>query len=461
VRAIIDYLIENWYLIVIPVAVFIVSIIAFFWLRKLALEAVRKGMKKLVFPYDIFIVKTIKGPSSLICLILSLYLGVAVSSIPGDWKGTVAKGLWTLFVVALTLAIINLSINLIAVYGKRYNIPNRALLIAQNTIRVIFIVAALLAALSIWGIPTTPLLLLIIILILIVLLVFREAVPNLFASFQIAAAQQINPGDYIKIEGGVEEGYVIQINWNNTSLQTLDGKIIYIPNDLLVHKNIINYGHPLKKAREPFYFHTRTHLAELTGLKARNLQEMVTILKTASDAMIYYHTHHYLEEHQYLIPELSNDFANWIKDSLGSEILAEKLASVNTFEFTNLSDLRDKYVAIIEEYVSTAPVLRDAPQGREFFFIKSVSAVLPTSFAAHDLREFIEALRIISSASIYFHIFEAKLRLGKGLNDFSIWLEASAGEAELAKMVASIDPYNYTLEGLRSKLIQVIEKSIK
>jgi small-conductance mechanosensitive channel len=460
VRAIIDYLGTNWAVIVIPLAVFIVSIIAFFWLRKLVLEIISKGIKKVFFPYDVIIIKSIRGPSSLLCLILSIYLGVAVSNIPPDWKGPFAKGLWTLFAAALTLVLLNLTASLINVYCTKYKIPRRASLFAQNTARIVLMVVVLLVVLSIWGIPTTPLLLLIAVIILIALLVFREAVPNLFASFQIAASQQIKPGDYIKLEEK-EEGYVIQLSWNNTKLKALDGRIILIPNSLMIQKNIVNYGHPLKKAREPFYFKTRTHLAELTGLKARNLQEMVKILKTASDSMVYYHTHHYLEEHQYLIPELSNDFANWVKDALGNEVLSEKLACVNTFEFTSLSDLRDNYVAIIEESISKNQPQREAMEGREFFFIKSISAILPTSYASQDLREFVEALKKISPASIYFHIFESKLRLGKGLNDFSIWLEASAGEAVLAKEVASIDPYNYTLEGLRSKLIQVIEKSIK
>jgi hypothetical protein len=34
-------------------------------------------------------------------------------------------------------------------------------------------------------------------------------------------------------------------------------------------------------------------------------------------------------------------------------------------------------------------------------------------------------------------------------------------EKELGQELARIDPYNYTLEGLRSLLIQVIEKRIK
>jgi len=73
----------------------------------------------------------------------------------------------------------------------------------------------------------------------------------------------------------------------------------------------------------------------------------------------------------------------------------------------------------------------------------------------------VEALRKLSLDSLYFHIFESRLRLGKPTNDFSVWLENSMGEPELAQEISRFDPYSYTLEGTRSLLMQLIEKRIK
>jgi hypothetical protein len=87
--------------------------------------------------------------------------------------------------------------------------------------------------------------------------------------------------------------------------------------------------------------------------------------------------------------------------------------------------------------------------------------ILPTSYTACDLREFVEALRKISPSSLYFHIFESRLRLGVESNDFAIWLDRDIEEKGLSQEVARIDPYTYTLEGLRSLLIQIIEKHIR
>jgi hypothetical protein len=313
---------------------------------------------------------------------------------------------------------------------------------------------------ELWGVPVSPLLLLVAVVILIAILAFRDSVPNLFASFQIAATQEYKVGDYIKLDSN-EEGYITDISWNRTTIQGLDGAIILIPNEILVRRKVINYGRPLKRAKAPFHFNTRTHLAELTGLKAHSLAELAAVLKTAPDPVVYYHTHHYLEEHQYLVPELSNDFASWVKSALGDEVLGERLANISAFEFNTSTGFRDKLVNIMETCLAQEPRQREVSAGREFYFLKSVDVLLPTTYTAHDLREFIEALRKISVSSLYFHVFESRFRLKNGLNDFTAWLAEEMGEKELSQEIAKIDPYTYTLEGLRSLLIQTIEKHIK
>jgi hypothetical protein len=57
-------------------------------------------------------------------------------------------------------------------------------------------------------------------------------------------------------------------------------------------------------------------------------------------------------------------------------------------------------------------------------------------------------------------MFEAKLRLEKGENDFSNWFETALGEKDLAKRISKLDPYTHTMEGLREKMIRLIESAI-
>lgn len=459
-NSIINWIAAHWLSIAIPFVVFLAGLIVIFWLRSISYGALNRWAGKTNWQgYDMFF-QAMRGPSTLWCLIISAYMALAISAIPIAWKVPVGRGLWSLFLLSLTLTALNLTGKFIPFYGKKLNTPQNIIFLSRNIARIVFFVVAMLILLDLWGVPTTPIILLILMIALAAVLAFRNIIPSLYAGFQLSTTGQIKAGDYIKLETG-EEGHVLEINWRNTLIKALDESTIIIPNSKIVQSTLINYGRPLKKAEVPFRFHSRAHLKELTGLKARNLRELVDILKVAPDTVLYYHTHHFLEEHHYLTPEPSNDFAVWVSDALGDEVVGERLAAVNTFEFPALGALKERLVDIIEEHLARQPNLREALSGREFYFMKSLSVIVPTPYVTYDLRQFVEALRKISLGSIYFHIFESRLRLGRGMNDFSIWLEDSLDEKELADRIGRLDPYTYTLEGLRSTLIQLIEKRIK
>ncbi len=218
----------------------------------------------------------------------------------------------------------------------------------------------------------------------------------------------------------------------------------------------------LIRAKEPFRFYTRLHLSELTGLKASNLNQLLKLLKEVPGSSIYHHTHRFLQQHQYLSPEPPNDFAYWVTETLGEGELGEKLASIDTIQFSRIRALREKIIKTIEDYLKKNPLAKRkfARKGEEFHCIKSISFILPTPYVVNDLKEFVEVLKKVTIDSIYFHIFEARLRLEKGDNDFSNWIENSIGDKDLADEISGLDPYTRTLEDLRSILVKIIESEI-
>ncbi|MFQ5867844.1 MAG: DUF5752 family protein [bacterium] len=217
----------------------------------------------------------------------------------------------------------------------------------------------------------------------------------------------------------------------------------------------------LARAKEPFHFYTKLNLIEFTGKKATNLPQLVETIKEVPGSVIYHHTHHYLQQHLYLSPEPPNDFAYWVTYILREEELGEEIASIDLCEFSTIRSLRERIIQTIEEHLASNPgPLRMAPPGAEFHFFKTITFILPTPYVVSDLLEFLEVLRKITIHSIYFHMFEAKLRLEKGENDFSRWIEDMLGEEELAKEIARLDPYTFTIEGLRGALCKLITKYI-
>lgn len=216
------------------------------------------------------------------------------------------------------------------------------------------------------------------------------------------------------------------------------------------------------KAQEPFRFYTRLHLSELTGLKAANLQEFLELIREVPESSIYHHTHRFLQQHLHLSPEPPNDFAYWVIDALGEDDLGERLASIDTIQYSTINALREKIIVTIEDYLKEEKnsKARSSRQGEEFYFMKSVSFIFPTQYAADNLKEFANILESISVDSLYFHMFEARLRLEKSTNDFSWWIETSVRDKKLADEIAKLDPYTHTIEDLRHKLLKIVKKRI-
>ncbi len=213
-------------------------------------------------------------------------------------------------------------------------------------------------------------------------------------------------------------------------------------------------------AQTPFRFCTRLSLTLLTGRKAASLGELVEGLKAVPDSVVYQHTHRYLYQHQFLVPEPPNDFAYWATHMLGNEELGEQLAAVDTVRFNTLAALRNALLAVLEKQVASSERARRVPEGKEFHFMGAVRFSIPTPHVARNLTEFHDQLKVVGISSLYLHVFEARLRPPLGLNDFSNWFQTELNLPRLAKKVSSLDPYTQTLEGLRSKIVRLVEEEL-
>jgi hypothetical protein len=211
---------------------------------------------------------------------------------------------------------------------------------------------------------------------------------------------------------------------------------------------------------EPFNFYTRFNLVNLLGMKAKDPGELLEGLKVVPQSSIYHHTHRFLQQHNYLSPEPPNDFAYWLTNVLNLKELGEAFASIDTVSYETLDDIRKVFVKILDDHISrSTPLARCAP-GEEFHFMSCTTFVLPTKFAAADLGEFVEVLQKVSVNSLYYHIFEARLKLRREGNDFARWCE-SLNEKALAAQLSKLDPYSCTLETLRARIIYLVKKYAK
>jgi Family of unknown function (DUF5752) len=210
-------------------------------------------------------------------------------------------------------------------------------------------------------------------------------------------------------------------------------------------------------APRPFDFYTQVHLPFLLGQRASGPVDLLEGIKNVPASSIYYHTHRFLLEHHYLAPEPSNDFAYWVTKILGMARLGERLASIDIVSYDSIERMRSGFVTVLSDEIGRMKRIHECQEGEEFHFMYCKTVVMPTTVHAHNLYEFLEAIGHISHNSLYYHFFEAPLRVGGGENDFGLWLKG-IGEPELAQQLRSLDPYTMTLEELRQQIIRLGRK---
>ncbi len=209
------------------------------------------------------------------------------------------------------------------------------------------------------------------------------------------------------------------------------------------------------KHDDPFNFYTERRLVALTGLKATTLEELLQGIRDVPGSSIFYHTHHEYLSHHFETPVFTNNFAMWVSEALQEERLGEKLAAIDLLAFSSIRQLRDTFIRVIESDLEAHPrPARTSPQGDEFHFCRSKSFIMPTGLTAADPDEFFAVLPHVTNVSLFYHFFEARLRLERTTNDFSQWL-AWRGEGKLAAAIDKLDPYAVTLDELRGRIVDL------
>ena len=106
--------------------------------------------------------------------------------------------------------------------------------------------------------------------------------------------------------------------------------------------------------------------------------------------------------------------------TLREAALAKQLASVDLLAFiTTIRELREAIGQTIDDYLAGLGRSTYACRQEEAFRVcRSKSFILPTGIVVHDVPDFFAKLPQITNASLYFHFFEARLRLKRRTSDF-------------------------------------------
>ena len=79
-------------------------------------------------------------------------------------------------------------------------------------------------------------------------------------------------------------------------------------------------------------------------------------------------------------------------------------------------------ISLIDDHLSGMLTVPRAGFGTPFYFNRSRILEVSTGIEVRTLREFRDAMSDVDSSAIYYHVFEAHLRLQRAENDFSAWI---------------------------------------
>jgi small-conductance mechanosensitive channel len=169
-----------------------------------------------------------------------LNLPVAVSARAERWTN---NGLFVVNAASITLVAARAAAALVAAYTDRVQGALPSSTIFTNLVRLAVYALGALIVLQSLGISITPILTALGVGGLAVALALQDTLSNLFSGLQILASRQFRPGDYIKLASG-EEGYVRDITWRVTTVQSLSLYTHVIPNAKLASAIVTNYYQP-------------------------------------------------------------------------------------------------------------------------------------------------------------------------------------------------------------------------
>jgi hypothetical protein len=210
-------------------------------------------------------------------------------------------------------------------------------------------------------------------------------------------------------------------------------------------------------AREPFEFYSTAHIVELTGRSARTLEELREGIRDVTGSSVFHHTFGALRDRPFAAQRYTNDFARWTSEVLQDWPVAERLAFMDPTEFPSIRELRERILQVIDDRLAEGAEISPAPAGREFHFAQTISLIYPTGTRATTLAELVAGMRTAGPRTVFFHLMEARLRIGRCTNDLSCWLSDCLEAPELARRLERLDLLVPSVEEARRQALLALE----
>jgi hypothetical protein len=192
------------------------------------------------------------------------------------------------------------------------------------------------------------------------------------------------------------------------------------------------------------------HLVRPTGVRAHDLDSLLSGLDRAPDSALFYHVVHPRLRHAVAAETPPDDLSHWVGAVLQDAETAERLSFAAQHHGDSAAELRAALRDALRAVPEEARVARRAPEGGEFQFLSAESVAVPDTLAAETPAALFESLARADASVWFYHLLERPWFGDRALFD---WL-AARGERRLAGWLEDAARSGLPLERARRGVVQ-------
>ena len=230
-----------WSLISILAALLLGQFIARTVCRRLAAWA-----SKTTWKWDDLLIAAVQRGVPFWSFLIGVYVALDLWPLPAHLLEALNRIVYILAWLSVTIIAADAVGRGVLLYGSQFQQAVPVTSLTGHIAKILVVALGMLMILHGLGISIAPLLTALGVGGLAVALALQDTLSNLFAGFYVTVARQIRVGDYIKLESG-HEGYVEDTGWRTTTIRTLAGNMVLVPNNKLGQTIITNYHLPSRE----------------------------------------------------------------------------------------------------------------------------------------------------------------------------------------------------------------------
>lgn len=195
-------------------------------------------------PYDGIIIDGVASRVIVWTILGAAYM--ALEDVP--WRPrSIAAGqdvIAAILILSVTFALVRMISGVVVAYGSTRAAGVGGTTLVRYVATSVMLFIGCVSVLALFGISIVPAITALGVGGLAVALAFQDTLANVFSGLNLSLARQIRVGDYIELAGSEADkvdGFVVDIGWRATTLRTLLGLQVFIPNKKLAERIMINY----------------------------------------------------------------------------------------------------------------------------------------------------------------------------------------------------------------------------